>query len=157
VSPGSVEVASRLAAPAAVVWERVTTFDGINDELMPLMRMTAPPERRALRPEDITPGERLFRSWILLGGVLPFDYDDITLVELEPGRGFSERSTMASMRLWAHDRRIVPEGEDGCTLTDRLRFEPRLPVPGRSLEPVVRAVYRHRHRRLRRRFGGAPA
>ena len=49
-------------------------------------------------------GERLFRSWILLFGVLPIDYDDITLVSIEPGRGFHERSSMLSMRVWEHER-----------------------------------------------------
>jgi hypothetical protein len=29
---------------------------------------------------------------VLFLGVLPIDYDDLTLVSLEPGRGFHERS-----------------------------------------------------------------
>ena len=37
---GSVDVASRLTAPAHAVWERVSSFEGINDELMPLMAAT---------------------------------------------------------------------------------------------------------------------
>jgi hypothetical protein len=154
VRPGRVEVASRLEAPAAAVWERVSTFAGVNDELMPLMRMTAPPDVRRLEPEQVVLGERICRSWVLLFGFLPFDYDDLVLVDLEPGRGFHERSTMLSMRSWEHERWIEPAGERGCTLRDRLTFTPRLPLP---LGPVVRAVFRHRHRRLRRRFGGGPA
>ena len=33
--------------------------------------------------------------------------------------------------------------------------EPRLPLPGRLLRPLFAAVFRHRHRRLRRHFGAA--
>jgi hypothetical protein len=101
---GRVEVASRLTAPAHAVWERVSTFDGVNDELMPLMRMTSPRRLRSLQPEDVVLGQRLFRSWVLLFGFVPFGYDDLTLIALEPGRGFHERSSMLSMRTWEHER-----------------------------------------------------
>jgi ligand-binding SRPBCC domain-containing protein len=157
VSAGRVEVASQLEAAPARVWDRVTSFEGINDELRPLMRMTAPPDVRRLEPDQVVLGERICRSWVLLFGFIPFDYDDIVLVELEPGRRFHERSTMLSMRSWEHERWIEPGGEGACTLSDRLTFEPRLPLPGRALVPVVRAIFRHRHRRLRRRFGGEAA
>jgi ligand-binding SRPBCC domain-containing protein len=143
-----VSITSRLPAPAEAVWARVTTFEGVNDELRPVMRMTAPAHVRELSEDTVVLGERLFRSWILLLGLLPVDYDDITLVELEPGRRFLERSPMLSMRSWQHERVVEPDG-DGCTVTDRLEFEPRLPLPA---APVVRALFRHRHRRLRRRF-----
>lgn len=43
-------------------------------------------------------GRPIGRSWLRLFGVLPFDYDDLCLAELEPGRRFREESTMASMR-----------------------------------------------------------
>lgn len=151
--PGRVEVSSRLEAPADAVWERVITPEGINEELMPLMRMTLPPEVRSLDADTVPIGERICRSWVLLFGFLPFDYDDIVLVSIDPGRGFHERSTMLSMRSWEHERRIEPDGEAACTLHDRLTFVPRLPLP---LSPVVRATFGHRHKRLRRRFGGRP-
>lgn len=152
-----VEVTSRLAAPASAVWDRVTTFEGVNDELRPLMRMTAPPHIRRLDSLDVRPGERLFRSWVLLFGVLPFDYDDITLMSIEPGRGFHERSSMLSMRVWEHERTLEPAGESSCVVRDRLSFQPRVPGTARLLRPVVKAVFAHRHRRLARRFGGQPA
>jgi ligand-binding SRPBCC domain-containing protein len=152
-----VEVASRLNAPADAVWERVTTPEGINYELMPLMRMTMPAEVRRLDPETVPIGERICRSWMLLFGFLPFDFDDVTLVRLEPGRGFHERSRMLSQRVWEHERVVEPEGAGACVVRDRLSFEPRLGVPGRLVEPAVRALFRHRHRRLRRRFGGGSA
>jgi ligand-binding SRPBCC domain-containing protein len=147
-----VECESRLAAPAPLVWERVSTFAGVNDELRPIMRMRPPAHVRGLDLSHAVPGEPIGRCWMLLLGVLPIDYDDLTLVSVEPGRGFSERSTMLSMRAWEHDRAIEPDG-DGCRVRDRLALEPRLPGTGALLELVVRGLFRHRHRRLRRRYG----
>ena len=145
-------VSSQLYAPPDVVWERVTSFEGVNHELMPIVRMTAPAGVEALRPEEVTIGERLFRSRILLFGLLPIDYDDITLVRIEPGRGFLERSPMLSQRVWEHERTLEPRS-GGTLVTDRVEFEPRLPGGG-ALRPLFHAVFRHRHRRLRSRFGG---
>ena len=147
-----VEQQSLLPATPETVWERVSTFEGVNDELGPVLRMTAPARVRRLDPSEVVLGERIFRSWVLLFGVLPIDYDDLTLVALEPGRGFHERSRMLSMRVWEHERTLTAEGA-GCRVSDRLSFEPRLPGMGPLLERIVRATFRHRHARLRRRFG----
>ena len=148
----SVQQESVLSASPDAVWARVSTFEGINDELRPLMRMTAPARIRALEPDDVVLGERIFRSWVLLFGVLPIDYDDLALVKLEPGRGFHERSRMMSMRVWEHERWLTPEGES-CRVVDRLTFQARLPGMGPLLERFIRATFRHRHKRLRRWFG----
>jgi ligand-binding SRPBCC domain-containing protein len=146
-------VQTRLAAPAGEVWDRISTFEGVNDELRPWMRMTAPAHIRRLDPSQVRPGERLFRSWILLLGVVPVDYDDITLVSVEPGRGFHERSSMLSMRVWEHERTLEAVGEGSCLVRDRVTFEPRVPGTAGLVRPVVAALFRHRHRRLERRFG----
>jgi ligand-binding SRPBCC domain-containing protein len=150
---GSFEIASRLEARADEVWDRATTPEGINDELRPLMRMTVPSGFTSLRPEEIELGEPIGRSWVLLGGVLPFDYDDITLVELDPGRRFVERGRLLSQRMWQHVRSVEPVN-GGCVVRDALAWEPRIPVSGGALRPLFGTIFRHRHRRLRRRFGG---
>ncbi|MEZ4223295.1 MAG: hypothetical protein R3B13_20285 [Polyangiaceae bacterium] len=130
-------------------------MQGLTREMRPLMRMTVPRGLHTLSPETVTLGAPLMRSWVLLFGVLPIDRSDLTLVELEPGRRFLERSPMLSMRLWQHERVIEPRG-DGCTLTDRLTFEPRFATP--LVMRIVRAFFRHRHQVLRRVHGGpAPA
>jgi ligand-binding SRPBCC domain-containing protein len=154
--PAEITASSRLDAPAAEVWERVIAPEGINDELRPYLRMTLPAGVERLTPESIELGERIGRSWILLFGLIPFDYDDITLVRLEPGRGFLERSKMLSQRSWEHERTLEPAGESGCRITDRVRWEPRLGLPARPLRPVIGWFFGHRHKRLRRRFGGSP-
>jgi ligand-binding SRPBCC domain-containing protein len=153
----AVERTTQLAAPSADVWTSAVTPEGINYELRPWMRMTMPRELRGRTVADVRPGERPGRSWLLLFGLLPVDYDDLGIAELEPGRRFLERSTMLSMRLWQHERIVEGAGE-GCTVTDRLSFELRRPLaamPGsaRLARATIEFLFRHRHRRLVERFG----
>jgi ligand-binding SRPBCC domain-containing protein len=146
------EVASVVAASPAVVWRRVSTIAGVNAELMPLARMTCPAAFAGRSLADAPLGERAFRSWILLFGVLPVDWDDLCLVRVEPGRGFLESSTMFSQRRWIHERTLEPVA-GGCRVTDRVAFEPRLALAGPVFRPVFRFFFRWRHRQLRRAFG----
>ena len=146
-------IASSLGAEPRAVWERATSAEGINAELGPVLRMTVPRGLSSLDLQNLQPG-RLGRSWILLFGFLPFDYDDIGLTWIEPERGFLERSRMLSQRLWEHERTLEAGGE-GTVIEDRLAWEPRVPVPGRLLRPLIAATFRHRHRQLQRHFGGA--
>jgi ligand-binding SRPBCC domain-containing protein len=143
------EVSSVVPATPEAVWARVSTMEGVNHELRPLARMTYPKRAAGMRldPAVVPLGERLFRSWVLLFGFLPVDYDDLTLVRIEPGRGFLESSRMLSQRRWTHERRLEPVA-GGCRVTDRIAFEPRLALLGRAFLPVFRFFFRHRHRRL---------
>ncbi len=124
-----ITVTSELEAGAEAVWARAIAPAGINDELRPLMRMTVPRGAEDFGLDDPEPGH-IGRSWVFFLGFLPLDYDDITIVRIEPGRSFLERSSMLSMRLWEHERTLEPLGEDRCRITDRLAWEPRLPLPG---------------------------
>lgn len=130
------------------VWARVTHEAGINHELMPLMRMRFP---RHLRDGSIATapvGEPLGRARIFYLGFLPLDYDDLVLTEVVLGSRFQEVSTMLSMRRWEHRRELRDLGGGRTEVSDTVGFEPRLPVLGLVLEPVVRALFAHRHRRL---------
>ena len=154
-----IEVSSRLPAPAAAVWARAVTPEGINDELRPILRMTMPRGVEGETIEDVQIGVELGRSWILLGGVIPVDYDDLCLVEIEPGRRFQERSRTSSFAVWTHERIVEPDGEDACTITDRLAWEPkrflaRVPGSDRIATAIVGFLFRHRHRRLERHWQG---
>jgi hypothetical protein len=148
-------IGSALRAEPAAVWERAMSAEGINAELGPLLRMTTPRGVGSLDLHALEPGP-LGRSWLLLFGVLPVDYDEIGLERIEPGRGFLERSTMLSQRLWEHERTIESAGARGATIVDRVAWELRPPLPGGLLRPVIAAVFRHRHEQLRRHFGGVP-
>jgi len=146
---------STLFAPRERVWEWITSFDGITAEMRPLFRMTVPRGVRTLADVAVTPGSRLFRSWILLFGFLPIDYSDLTLLELERGRGFVEESPMGSMRLWRHERRILDAADPAAVvLSDRLTFAPRF-APA-LVRWFIRRAFTHRHAVLRAHFP-APA
>ena len=149
----TIERVSVLHGTAAAVWARVVTAEGINDEFAPWMRMTLPRSVRSIA--DVTPGVPFGRSWILAFGVIPIDYDDLCIVELEPGH-FLERSRLFSAPVWEHGRTVV-DAPSGCELHDRVSFEPRRIVqriPGgvRLHRAVVGSIFTHRHRRLCRHF-----
>ena len=145
------ELRSRLAAPTDVVWSHATSMRGVNAELFPLVRMTHPRGLDSLAQREVPLGTRVFRSWILLAGIVPIDYDDLTFVALEPGR-FLERSPMLTQRAWEHERRVEPSGT-GCLVTDRIRSEPRVAALAPAFRLVFRLAFALRHRNLRRRFG----
>jgi ligand-binding SRPBCC domain-containing protein len=145
---------SELAAPVADVWASVTSMAGINRETMPVFRMTGPADFASLADASFSPGVPLFRSRILAFGFVPIDWSDLTLVSLDPGRGFVERSAMGSMRSWEHIRQVEPM-PSGCAVIDQLSFVPRLP---RAISrAMINLAFRNRHRNLRRLFGSMDA
>src|SRR6266404_9196651 len=137
------EVSSVVAAPAERVWRRISTMAGVNAELGPLFRMTHPPDVDALTPADVVPGVRLFRSWVLLFGILPVDYDDLTLVEVRPGVGFQESSPMLSQRRWDHER-VLEAVPGGCRATDRIASQPRVASPAPLYRVLLPPISPHR-------------
>jgi hypothetical protein len=144
-------------APADV-WARAVSEEGINHELRPFLRMTTPPGLRGKTIDSVPVGEPLGRSWLLLFGVLPVDFDDLALAERGPGHRFLERSSMATLSVWQHERTVEPEGS-GSQVIDRLGFELRRPlrwIPGVGAlaERIVAFLFRHRHRRLAEQYVG---
>jgi ligand-binding SRPBCC domain-containing protein len=151
-----VERVSELRADPEAVWAAATDFDGMSDEMRPLARMTMPRSLRGLDLDELPIGEPVGRSWLLLFGLLPFEYDRLKIDEIEPPRRFLERSTMASFSVWEHERTIEPLPAGGCRVRDRVGFRLRAPlarIPGmaRLSRAIVSAFFSHRHRRLRRR------
>lgn len=146
---------SSLPVPAAQLWQWITSVQGIRAELWPLMRMTVPRGIRSLADLPLTPGVPVFRSWILLFGLLPIDCSDLTLQQIDAGSGFVEQSAMGSMALWRHERRILPgtRGPGTTLLVDELAFRPRIAT--RLVAWFVRRLFRHRHAVLRARAEGS--
>jgi ligand-binding SRPBCC domain-containing protein len=121
------------------------------------MRMTVPRRLRHTSLDEVELGVRICRSWVFVLGVIPFEYDDLVIVERGPGLRFLERSSTLIARAWQHERTVVPT-DHGCLLTDRVSLEPRAAVgrvPGSAVmvHRVVEAIFDHRHRRLAARFG----
>ena len=152
----ALEFASSLDADPADVWAAVSTMQGVNFELHPFIHMSSPAAHRAL-PASIVPGQVIFRSWLLLFRVLPFDRHALALDQFDEGHGFVEESSSWLQRRWRHERRLATDAAGHCLVTDRLVIEPRVQLALPVVELVVKHLFRHRHRRLRRRFGpGAP-
>ena len=149
---GEFVVSSRLSVAPEILWNHAVSPAGVNREIRPLLRMTFP-----RNVTDVTfswrPKKRLYRSWLLLGGILPLDYDDVSFSEVEPGHRFLESSRSFSQRLWEHERIIEPS-DHGSRLTDRVRYEPRLKPLTPLYTVVLRTLFKLRHRNLRRLFGG---
>jgi hypothetical protein len=151
----SFELASDLSADAGALLAHATAMSGVNAELGPLLRMTAPRAYRNMTLFDAPVGQPLFRSWVLFAGVLPIDFDHLSFESIDRDSGFVESSTMLSMRSWRHERRVTargPDGKSGSRLIDRITFEPRIPGTGKILASVAKAVFSHRHARLRAMF-----
>lgn len=144
---------SDLAAEPEALWAAATDPASINRELRPWLRMTWPAHVGRLTPESVPLGQRLCRSWILLWGVLPIDFDDIVVEAIDPPRGFRERSSLLTCRRWWHDRTIEPLPDGGTRVTDAVGFTPRTLVPDWLVRWVVGAIFALRHRNLRRDFG----
>jgi hypothetical protein len=155
--PETFEIASDLAAPAARVWADVTRPERINDELMPLLRMTFPDPPGGFSLDGAPTDRVLCHSWLLAFGLLPYDRHSIKLASVEPGRGFVESSTSWTHSLWRHERSVEPLGDSSCRVRDALAFTPRLLVSRGVVRSAVGVVFMHRHARLRRRYGEAGA
>jgi ligand-binding SRPBCC domain-containing protein len=95
----------------------------------------------------------LFRSWTLLFGFVPLDRHALVLDVIDDGDGFVEESSSWLQRRWRHERMLMDFGDGSCVVTDRLVVEPRLQVTRPLIAVVVKRVFTHRHRQLRRRFG----
>jgi ligand-binding SRPBCC domain-containing protein len=139
---------THLAASPATVWDWMTSFAGISREMAPYLHMSKPSGVTDLRSVGFKPGQAMFRSWISLFHLIPFDYSDLTLISLEEGVGFVEQSPM---RIWRYSRQLRPAADGGCVLTDELTFDPR--IAGWLSCRIVRAFFSHRHRMLARYLG----
>ena len=140
---------SIVQANADVVWRRVTDPIGINAELFPILRMSVPNSIRGKGIEEIPLRLPVCRSWFYLFGILPVDFDDITIAHCEPGKRFREESTILSMRSWTHER-VLRDVPGGCEVTDTLTYQLRFPLRLNRwfIRGVLGYLFAHRHRQL---------
>ena len=101
------EISSELNATPSLLWDAAVTPANINREFRPVLRMTFPNGTRRIA-EPLVLNQTKFRSWLLLFGVLPIEYDDLAFSEVVEGQMFHEKSSMFFVRTWEHIRRITP-------------------------------------------------
>lgn len=134
---------TELDVDPAAAWQHATSLDGIRAELPWPLTLTTRPSVASIE-QFLAAGEVL--ATLRLGPIPVLRWHP-GVVELG-GHRFVEASTdMTFMRSWRHERTIGSTRGGGCTLSDVVTFEPRL--PGTSL--LVRWLFARRHRALRRR------
>jgi len=67
---------------------------------------------------------------------------------------FHEKSSIFLVRTWEHIRRITP-AECGSTLTDTIRFEPKVRILGTTQLKLFKLVFKLRHMNLLKTYGKA--
>lgn len=113
--------------------------------------MTHPADRASLAGQTVPMGTVLFRSMILLFGILPIDLHALAFDKIQDNKAFYENSTTLTHRYWKHTRSLT-DTEGGVMVKDEVHFSPRLPFIGHLLLPIYTAIFRHRHRRLAKAF-----
>lgn len=120
---------------------------------MPYLRMTYPADRSSLKGHTAIPkGETLFVSTLLLFGFIPIDLHWLRLDRIVDGKAFHENSTTLLNKFWRHNRILTDKSDGLVELTDELEFQPRVPFVGFIVLYIVKIIFRHRHKILRRTF-----
>ncbi|MCK5050263.1 MAG: hypothetical protein KAS53_00895 [Candidatus Cloacimonetes bacterium] len=146
------QVQSTLEASCEEVWTQVFQMEGVNAELSPWMKMTYPLEMNRFDPEMTPIGKLVFRSTILVFGLIPIDYYNLSFVKIDSPTQFHEQSSSIGFKKWTHIRTLETV-ERGCRLTDKVEYEPRIPILGGALHPVFLGLFKHRQKYLRKKFG----
>jgi hypothetical protein len=139
-----------LPADRSEVWAAVSSIAGMNRELAPFVKATDPTGGAPFDADAWRVGSPVI--WLLLFRVVPVDRHRIGLIAPPDGRGFRESSSSWHHRVWRHERTLLDDPR-GCVVRDSVEIEPRLGVLDPVLEWAVGRMFRHRHRRLHRRFG----
>ncbi len=147
----AITVSSELPITPDAFWA-AQSLATVNYELGPWIHMTAPKSWQAVRLSTWQGQQTLFTSWVLLLGLLPVDRHAFGSFAFDPQSGFVEKSSSWTNALWQHERSVVPASM-GCVVEDRVRFTPRVTVLAPVLQAIYQLVFRHRHNRLKARYG----
>lgn len=147
----SFEITSELKGSLNEVWSSVTTLEGVNYELMPWARMSAPKAWLRKPLFEWPMNQFLFTSVIYLFGFIPSDFHKFRLLSINH-EGFQESSTSLLNRFWMHRRTINPSGT-GCAIVDRIECENRIWFLEIITGRIYKVVFQNRHNKLRKKFG----
>ena len=146
-------VESSLSADHAQLAQDLFTMQGVNAELSPIVRMTAPAAWAGRSIAEWPTREVLFTSTILLFGLLPIDRHRFMLESIQP-HAFQETSSSLVNRAWNHQR-TIQQDDTYCVVRDVVEYVPRVALLGALMAPIYAAIFRHRHRRLKAKYGAA--
>ncbi len=141
-------IESKINCTQAALWKHVTQMKNVNYELMPYACMTYPKDRTEVASEDVPMNTVLMKSVVLLFGFIPIDLHSLKLDKIVYGEAFYENSTTLMHRYWKHTRTLTSDGEF-TLVKDEVRFLPRLAFLGPALLPLMRTIFKNRHKKLK--------
>ncbi len=147
----TISVSSQLRVTPDEFWA-AQSMATVNFELGPWIHMTAPKAWQDMRLSTWRGQQALFKSWVLLLGLLPVDRHAFGSFDFDPRRGFVEKSSSWTNARWQHERSVTPV-QTGCVVQDTVTFTPRVPVAAPVLQAIYQLVFRHRHNNLAARYG----
>jgi hypothetical protein len=134
------------------LWRDITDIDSINYELMPLVKMTFPFAIKSIGIENVPLNQLLFKSCILLLGLIPIDVHYLSLENIESNHRFDENSSSWMHHFWKHSRILNQLSNSQVNILDTIHFKPRLLFLGYFLLPIYKVVFQHRHNRLKKKY-----
>lgn len=144
------EIESYLTVDAALLAQEILNMSAVNDELRPLLTMSVPEYWHSIPISDWPVNKPLFHSTIYLCGVFPVDRHYFTFSHTS-SLGFIESSYSLMNTKWHHERTIKHKG-NGAMVKDIVIYQSKLCILGRLSMPLYKAIFKHRHRRLKLRY-----
>jgi len=89
---------------------------------------------------------------VLLLGFLPVDVHHFKLLAVD-SMGIKESSQSLMNSVWSHERIISANGAD-AKVRDVVYYEGKVAWLGKLLQPLYRAIFVHRHKRLKSKYAG---
>lgn len=133
------------------VWKHITRMKNVNAELMPFARMTYPKEMSEIGANEVPLKQTLFKSVVLFFGFIPADIHCLSFDKIDYGTAFYENSVTVIHRYWKHTR-TVHERNGKTFVQDEVNFLPRIFPMGYLLLPLIKVIFRNRHKNLKRYF-----
>lgn len=146
----SFEIETQLTVSANELAYDALTMLGVNYELGPLLKMTAPDNWQSKPITHWPTNQRLFTSTILLLGLIPIDRHYFNFTKID-NSGFNENSKSLMNSLWSH-KRVIKNNGSGSVITDVIMYKSKLGVLGIIFMPIYKAIFKHRHNRLKSKY-----
>ena len=145
------EMESILKSDIERLSKELFTMKGVNEELYPIVTMSAPTIWKSKPITDWPKNTKLFKSRINFLGYIPIDLHDFEFSDISKD-GFKENSSSLMNKQWKHERSIVQSGDD-VIVRDRVDYESKVGLVGLLLKPVYKSIFRHRHSKLKAKYG----
>lgn len=144
------EIESILPLEAQTLATDLLCMTGVNYELAPSVKMSAPHPWNSKPIWEWPVGKELFSSTVLFFGLIPIDVHHFKFQSVGKA-GFQESSSSLFNKVWGHERTLLACGPD-TRVRDVVIFESRLGTLGYWLTPVYRWIFAHRHKRLKAKY-----